>query len=161
MEIINTYSKSQKNTKIAAEKNGRAGFTLIEVLVSVAILAFGLMSALFLQISSIKYGSQADHLTVASMLAESEIERLKTYTQFNEIPDAVSTSLEYLTREGEVCALGDSRCVYTRETTLEQGFPTTRSHSIVVKIFWNDALGKHELSYNAVITDFNMGKSGL
>jgi prepilin-type N-terminal cleavage/methylation domain-containing protein len=139
----------------------KAGFTLVEILISVVILSIGLMSALFLQLLTIKHGSQADHLTVASMLAESEIERLKSFVNFNEIPDEVNAGLEYLTREGEPCTLGADRCVYTRQTTLTSREPTTRSHSVLVKVFWTDSLGRHELGYTAVLTDFNLGTSGI
>jgi prepilin-type N-terminal cleavage/methylation domain-containing protein len=158
---INSLSVCRSSVGLGSLKDHKKGFTLIEILISVVILSIGLVAALFLQLLTIKHGSQADHLTVASMLAESEIERLKTFTNFNEIPDAVPSGLEHLTREGELCTAGTDRCIYSRRTTLTPRVPTTRSHSIEVDIFWNDSLGNHELNYNAVLTDFNMGSSGI
>lgn len=54
---------------LAAVRRGR-GFTMLEVLVSVAILAFGLLGVAGLQAASLKYGREAHHYAVASQLAQ-------------------------------------------------------------------------------------------
>jgi prepilin-type N-terminal cleavage/methylation domain-containing protein len=149
-----------RNTRIpkAPGSSFPAGFTLIELLVSVVILAMGLAISLYLQIVSIKSGTQADNMTVASLLAESEIERLRAYPEFNQVPDGV-IPVEHLTREGEGCAPGEERCLFTRTTNLTSMTPTTRSHTVKVTINWNDSLGPRNLSYDAVLTDYNLGNS--
>jgi type IV pilus modification protein PilV len=137
----------------------RPGFTLVEVLVSVVVLTIGLVASLYIQVLTIKNGAQADNLTVASLLAESEIERLRAVPEFNNVPAAVNTGLEHLTREGESCAAGSARCVFTRQTTLRPRRPTTRSHTIEVTVNWVDSLGARDLTYSAILTDFNLGNS--
>ncbi|MDR1656333.1 MAG: prepilin-type N-terminal cleavage/methylation domain-containing protein [Deltaproteobacteria bacterium] len=135
------------------------GFTLVEILVSVVILSIGLVATILLQVMSIKHGTHADNLTVASLLAESEIERLRTFTKFNEIPNAIEP-LVTMTREGEVCTIPSAACTFTMTTTLTPLQPTSRSHSIDITISWVGPVGPESISYEAILTDLNMGNMG-
>ncbi|MDR1051448.1 MAG: prepilin-type N-terminal cleavage/methylation domain-containing protein [Deltaproteobacteria bacterium] len=137
------------------------GFTLVELLVCVVILAVALVSTMSLQIASTRSANQAMNMTVASVLAESEIERLKTFTNFNEIEDAIPSGAEHLSREGVACVSGAPGCVFTRNTVLVSGEPTSRSHNIEVTISWSSLTGTQSLTYNAVLTDYNLGNSTI
>jgi prepilin-type N-terminal cleavage/methylation domain-containing protein len=137
----------------------RGGFTLVEILVSVLIITIGLVSAIFLQILSVKNGTRADNMTVASLLAESEIERLKTYTSFNQIPSGVATGIEPLTRDGQVCDPDVSACFF-RTTMLVSQQPTSRSHTVRVTVSWTGSMGADSVTYEAILTDINLGNSG-
>ena len=53
------------------------GFTLIEVLVGLVILAIGMLSIAAMQITSIKGGSFSNHLTQATTYAQDRLENLK------------------------------------------------------------------------------------
>ena len=165
----NTTAKPKKALSPAPSGNpGRApapkpgsapGFTLVEILVSVLIITLGLCSAIYLQTMSIKQGTRADNLTVASLLAEYEIERLKTFTNYNEIPEAIAASEERLTREGEACGSDSSMC-FIRTTTLASKTPTNRSHTVTVTVTWSNATGPEKVVYEAILTDINLGNSG-
>ena len=141
-----------------APSGARPGFTLVEILVSVLIITAGLSSAIFLQVMTVRHGTKADNLTVASLLAESEIERLKTYTNYNKIPAGVAAGEESLTREGEPCPPGSAQC-FRRVTEIESGSPTRRSHTVTVTVSW-DGTGDNQVVYEAILTDINLGNSG-
>ena len=61
------------------EKN-RCGFTLLEVLVSVSILAFGVLAVGTMQVVSIQQNARADRVTEASVWARDRMERLMALT---------------------------------------------------------------------------------
>jgi Tfp pilus assembly protein PilV len=127
------------------------------------IVTLGLVSVILLQTMTIRHGTRADNLTMASLLAESEIERLRTYTGFNEIPSKVVAGPVLLTREGELCPADGTKQCYTRVTQVESQTPTRRSHTIRVTVSWpGGGLGDaNSVSYEAIITDFNLGNSGV
>ena len=54
----------------------RAGMTLVEVMVSLAILGFGLLGVAAIQVRAITESSGGEHLTTASALARNRIEEL-------------------------------------------------------------------------------------
>lgn len=55
-------------------KNTQAGFSLIEVLVAIVILAVGLLGLAQLQITAIKANSQSTSISVANSLAQKVVE---------------------------------------------------------------------------------------
>ena len=57
-------------------KSVQAGFSLVELLVAVVILAVGLLGLAELQVSTIKANAQSDSLTVAAHLAQKVVEEI-------------------------------------------------------------------------------------
>jgi type IV pilus assembly protein PilV len=64
-----------KHTELT-EKHGDAGFTLIEVLVALTILSFGLLALASMQIAAIRGNTSAAKADLAYSLATAELERL-------------------------------------------------------------------------------------
>lgn len=60
-----------------------AGFTLIEVILSISILAFGLLAVASMQVSAIRGNAYADRVTEATILAESRMEQLMADSYVN------------------------------------------------------------------------------
>jgi len=62
------------------EENGIAGhfkgFTLVEVLIAIAIFSIGFLAIAAMQITSVKGNSSARRITEATLLAEAQLERL-------------------------------------------------------------------------------------
>jgi prepilin-type N-terminal cleavage/methylation domain-containing protein len=57
------------------ERRGRgAGFTLVEVTITMAILAVGLLAMLLVQVQALKDGSRGRHSSTGSMLARDQLE---------------------------------------------------------------------------------------
>lgn len=159
---------------------GAAGFTLIEVLVAVVVVALGCLATLAFHSSAIHSGSQADTLTVASFLGESQIELLRD-VEFNALQTAVGAAssstacfsgtvdacsandafgdctvcyTECLNRAGEACASPDGRGCFKRTTGLIAGMPTTRSHTVRVAVEWRGPTGDHQVLYDSMISAF-------
>jgi type IV pilus assembly protein PilV len=65
------------------------GFTLIEVMIALIILAVGLLALMTMQIVSIKANAFSSEMTYSSMLAEQQLENLK-YLPFTD-PALVAT----------------------------------------------------------------------
>jgi len=59
---------------MSASKNPQSGFSLVELLVAVMILAVGLLALAQLQITAIKANSQSDSITVANALSQKAVE---------------------------------------------------------------------------------------
>lgn len=58
------------------EMGGLTGFTLVEVLIAIAIFSIGFLAIATMQISSVKGNSSARRVTEATLLAEAQMESL-------------------------------------------------------------------------------------
>jgi type IV pilus assembly protein PilV len=57
---------------------GQAGFSLIEVLIALLVLALGLLGLAFLQVLNVRYASSAEHRTMATNLATEVIDMMRS-----------------------------------------------------------------------------------
>lgn len=62
-------------TTVAADRR-RGGMTLVEIMISLVVLAFGLLGVAALQVRAITESSGGQHLTTASAIARNRIEEL-------------------------------------------------------------------------------------
>jgi prepilin-type N-terminal cleavage/methylation domain-containing protein len=58
------------------KRRERSGFSLLEVMIALAILAFGLLTMLAMQVGSMKQGSKSTHSTAAGAIARDQYERI-------------------------------------------------------------------------------------
>jgi len=79
--------RGEREMKSIKEK----GFTLIEVMISLIILAIGILGVASMQIASIRSTSFSSSLTQASIVAQDSIESLKTL----QLGDAALTGADY------------------------------------------------------------------
>ena len=112
-----------------------AGFTLLEILVAVAILGVALTSLLGLQARNVRLTAEAQQLTVAGMLAS----RLMADVQAGDFPAVGSEEGKFVGRESEVSSsfnhlfggtLGDGMA--WRRETLETGLESLRRVQVFV-----------------------------
>jgi len=61
-------------------RNSKAGFTLIEVMISLGILAFGILGLMAGQIASMRFSEDSREHTLAMKLAEEQMETLQAMT---------------------------------------------------------------------------------
>jgi type IV pilus assembly protein PilV len=110
----------------------QSGFTLIEVMIALVILAVGLLALMTLQIVSIRANAFSSDMTYAGTLAQSRIEHLRN-TAYDSI--APNTDFEYDDPDHHTytSAKGTS---YTVKRLVEDNTPATDMKTITMKIEW-------------------------
>lgn len=130
----------------------KSGFTLTEVLVSMLVLAVGCMAVISMQATGMNAGDRAASMSVASFLAEAQIEWIQTMP-LEEIKAIPENTKDELTKDGSPCpdtAQADS--CFTRITNTVCFSPTKRSCEVSVKVDWQAADGKHSVVYDTIIS---------
>jgi prepilin-type N-terminal cleavage/methylation domain-containing protein len=137
----------------------KRGFTLLEVLVTVAVLSLGCLAALQMQGYSLRGSTMADNMTAATFLAEAEMERLKSLSRsdLDQEADGGTRVTGDLDRLGEVCPPAPAVCdpgvhSFTRTTRYFPETPTSLSHHVEVGVAWVDNSGGHEVILSAIVT---------
>lgn len=139
--MLNLFSKLRRAGAEAGEprrpKLPAGGMTLVEVLAAIALLALGTAGILALQVQTMQAGSLANGRNMATFLAESHSEWLRTI-DINRV-EFVSQAPEKLTITGQLCADAPTEpCIFTRTTTITKGVPTTTSYAVSIKVQWRN-----------------------
>ena len=103
------------------------GFTLIETMLAIAIMAIGLLALASLQVTAISGNSLSQKRTLAIALAEDKLENYR-HTAYASIP--AGTEFES-SPEGQV--------LYTRRTVVENDTPVAGAKTITVTVTWQNA----------------------
>ncbi|MDR1607747.1 MAG: prepilin-type N-terminal cleavage/methylation domain-containing protein [Deltaproteobacteria bacterium] len=128
------------------------GFTLIEVLVCVVLISIGCFAAFNAQFSALKTKTVSDNVMVAAILANSELERLKTLSQ-NEISRLKDTVEDNLDRFGLAHPDSESsEALFRREIKLFRESPTAFSYHVEVIVHWRDIGGERSIGRSAILT---------
>lgn len=85
--------------KYSGRMQSQHGFSLLEVLVAIVVFAVGLLAIASLQGNLMQSGSDAKARTVATSLAEAQVEQLRTFLEDDDY-DAVAGSTEAVTEGG-------------------------------------------------------------
>lgn len=88
--------------KISDNINRQAGFSLLEVLVAIVVFAVGLLAIASLQGSLMQSGSDAKARTVASSLAEEQVEEIRSFIDENDFAAVSSDTTPESIAEGGV-----------------------------------------------------------
>ncbi|MDR2339195.1 MAG: prepilin-type N-terminal cleavage/methylation domain-containing protein [Deltaproteobacteria bacterium] len=142
---------------------GRPGFTLIEIIVTVLIISIGCLAALVMQSNALKSNTLSDSMTVGTFLAESEVERLQALSyshleaEVNSLSDKKVT--KYFNRKSEPCpgtsaaACGDYP--YIMQVNFFPQLPTSKSYQADIEVTWRDNVGRNSVFYSAIFTDLD------
>lgn len=114
----------------------KKGFTLVEVLVGLVILAIGLLAIAGMQITSVKGNFFSNNITQASILAQSRLEELKNL-------DVNHGDLSLGTHDEGVV-----QGIFSRQYTVNL-VPGTSMLSIVVTVRWRDN-SDHSVSFSTI-----------
>jgi type IV pilus modification protein PilV len=123
------------------------GFTLLEVLIAVAVLAFGLLAVAQMQVIAIRFNYQARDTSQATTLALDELERLKSlpYTHADLQDDGDATDLSDDGDDEDLTDSGDPDHPNMADTTYPfridaEGYPLDPpANTTGYGIFWNVA----------------------
>jgi type IV pilus assembly protein PilV len=104
------------------------GFTLLEVMIALVILAVGLLGLASLQIMAIKGNSYGQQLTVASTLAQNQLEQLRRST------GALANGNDTVTDQNGI--------TYTRQWNVAANQPQSGMNTVVITISWIGPIGQ-------------------
>jgi len=109
------------------------GFTLIEVLVALVILAVSLLALAGLMTTTTKNNASGGHLTEAATFAQDKLEELRAMPWNSLIPGSVNTDLV-------PNPPGSTGIQYTRTYRVNQLNPSLKELEITIN--WNDAINR-------------------
>jgi len=112
------------------------GFSLIEMIIALLILAIALLALAGLMVSTTKNNSFGGHMTEASTFAQDKVEELKVSSYGNVVPGADTRT-------------GSTGINYTRTWTVSNNANSSQKW-ITVKVDWNDRTN-HSISFLSVI----------
>jgi prepilin-type N-terminal cleavage/methylation domain-containing protein len=131
------------------------GFTLVELLIAVCVIAFGALVSVNMHITSLKGKNIAANMTYAGAIAETEMERLKTLP-LADVMKMSSTEVTNLNQLSQACSPGPgndcSQHIFTRRVNFYPKNPTSLSCHVEIEVDWKDSSGKHSILYSAVIS---------
>jgi prepilin-type N-terminal cleavage/methylation domain-containing protein len=116
-----------KNTTLS-KKN--SGFTLIEVLIAMAIFAIGILAVGSMQLSNTKNNTTGNITTQATMLARQKIEELKTVSD-------VTTLTSGTDPNNPIDVDGNPGGLYTRGWSVANPLGGSTTRQITVTVSWN------------------------
>lgn len=103
------------------------GFTLLEVMITLVILAIGLLGLAGLQIIAIKGNSFGQQMTVASTIAQNQLEQMR------EGAVALTSSNDTVTDQNGI--------TYTRTWTVTPNTPDTDMNTVQIIVSWAGPTG--------------------
>jgi prepilin-type N-terminal cleavage/methylation domain-containing protein len=127
------------------------GFSLVEVLIAIVVLAVALMGLATLQVRCIRSNDLANRTTQATNLGQVKLEELIFRAATGEHFDAGVT----VDNENPVAVPGDDQGgIFTRSWEFVDDSPVPAARTIIVTVVWNDAMGQHEVEVEGVTTNF-------
>jgi type IV pilus assembly protein PilV len=145
-----------RNNIFCAEQNG---FTIIEVMIAVAILAVGLLGIASMQMSAIRGNNLSDNITCALTLAEDKMESLLEMDYDNpDLEDIVATNDDDLSRtdsgwiDREELNIDETGKVnagqYRRIWNIADNKPIENNKTVTVIVLWDN--DSHQVSLTSV-----------
>jgi len=106
-------------------RNRIEGFTLIEIMVALAILAFGILAVASMDMSSLSGTAAAQRVTEATSIAQDRVERFVS-ASYNDPDLSPGTHTEANPPTG-----------YSVSWTVSSNTPITNTKTVVVNVSWN------------------------
>ena len=117
------------------------GFTLIEVVIAMAILSIGILAIASLQISAVQNNGLGNLITQATMLAQEKMESLKSATNIAALTDGSDTGIDHY---------GESGGIFNRSWTISNPLGGSSSRQIEIAVQWNKGGTNREVILAAI-----------
>jgi len=104
--------------------SNQSGFSLIEILIAMGILALSLLAAASMQFGAIRNNASGNMATQANMLAKSQMEDLKNTADLTTLADGVENNID---------ADGQPGGIYNRSWTVANMGTTARRITVIVQ----------------------------
>ena len=114
--------------KAIAMLNNQKGFTLIEVLIAMAIFSIGILGLTTLLLSTARSVKIGNAITQATMLARDQIETLERVTDVTTLSSGVETNID---------AQGNPGGIYNRSWTISNPLGGSKTRQILVIVSWS------------------------
>ena len=143
----------------------RAGVSLIEALVALAVMAFGMLSMVGVQVTLRLNNDVAKQRAEATRLATEEVDTLRLFTRL--ATEAGQTAwADMASRDTTVAAGATGNTTYTLTRTVRNGVPAGVGGSLVkvveVKVTWRDRSNALQtVTLDTIITGVNPAVGGL
>jgi type IV pilus assembly protein PilV len=132
-----------KNIFSGATRTSRKGFTLLEVLIAMTLLAVGLLGTLGLTTGVIRGNFFSKNVSTATVIAETQLEEVhrRGYTGAN--TTNFPTGSELVTMGG---------ATFSRDTTITDNSPQANMKKVKVKVTWSEgAAGNKEVLLETIL----------
>lgn len=113
------------------KRRNQKGFTLIEVMIALVVLAAGLLALMTMQIVSIRANAFSSEMTYASMLAQSRLEQIRN-TSYDNI--TAGTTKDILPASETTKGIS-----YEVETKVEDDKPADDMKTVTLTVKWSGA----------------------
>jgi type IV pilus assembly protein PilV len=130
------------------------GFTIVEVLIAMAILSVGLLAVGTMQITSIKGNKIAMDITEASCLAESKLEELMSipfdHADVSDTNADGASGLDALTVDMADYSAPSSNGRYTLFWNVADDFPHNNTKTIKIIVVWSNTGQSKNISISCI-----------
>jgi type IV pilus assembly protein PilV len=116
-----------------------AGFTMLEVLITIAVLAVGILTSAGLAQHVIQGNDKSAELSAATVIAQNVLEQYQNSGYFGVQPLAASSPI--VTTQGS----------YTVTATITDGTPNFNMVEVDVNVAWTDGIG-HTASASTILS---------
>jgi len=125
------------------DRKGQEGFTLLEAMVSLTILAVGILGVIGMFVTSIGGNAQGRHMTEATSLAQSKLDELANMVPYVNLADDSETGLN---PDGSISASG----LYNRSWTVTQPVGALDMMQITGRVEWTTKGRTHEIEMSSL-----------
>ena len=130
----------------------KQGFSMLEVLIAICLLAIAMMGLATLQSRGIRGNDLGNRTTQAIALAQDQLEQLIHSASGGNFPLAVPSPNPFPDVNNPITETGAAGGVFTRTWQLQDNTPITDAQTITVSVTWSDPMGDHQVTETGVIT---------
>lgn len=121
--------------------NNQRAFTLIEILIAMAIFSIGILGMVSLQISTARNTKNGNVITQATMLARDQIETLKRITDVTTLSNG---------SEADIDSQGNPGGIFDRSWTISNPLGGSNTRQITVTVSWNQKGGNRSVGLSTI-----------